>query len=71
MKRNIQEYKEIVDIVADIEQKLDNDLKYYQSEISDIKERDYDEQYQKTQTEYYNNRIKATQTVLDNLEKLL
>ena len=63
MKRNIQEYKEIVDIVADIEQKLNNDLKYYQSEISDIKERDYDE--------YYNNRIKATQTVLDNLEKLL
>lgn len=71
MKRNIQEYKEIVDIVADIEQNLDNDLKYYQSEISDIKERDYDEQYHKKQTEYYNNRIKATQTVLDNLEKLL
>ena len=50
MKRNIQEYKEIVDIVAEIEQKLDNDLKYYQSKISDIKERDYDEQYHKEKT---------------------
>lgn len=71
MKKNIQEYKEIVDIVAEIENRLDNDLNYYQSEIENIRERDYDEQNHKEQTKYYNNRIKATQTVLDNLEKLL
>lgn len=73
MKKDIKEYKEIVNVVADIQENLEYNISQYEERknnfLEDLKEDD--SEYFKEEIRRLARQIKATQTVLDNLEKLL
>lgn len=73
MKKNIKEYKEIVDIVADIQDYLESKIECIGYDIERYKGYEDNEE-----NEYYQEHIKESESkintinkIIDNLEKLL